>query len=151
MNSTAVVFEFHRNNACWASDRNRLDTTGDANKLIRNEYGVTAGGPFMMPKVYDGRNKSFWFFNYEGYKQRQERLTVSAVPTDAMWGGDFSNFVDENGNLTRIYDPLTTDANGMRQPFPNNRIPANRINNTLKVLQTADRKADKQHQSFRGQ
>ncbi len=49
-----------------------VDTTGDANKLIRNEYGVTAGGPFMVPKLYDGRNKSFWFFNYEGFKQRQE-------------------------------------------------------------------------------
>ena len=53
-----------------------------------------------------------------------------------MWGGDFSNFIDDNGNLTRIYDPLTTDANGIRQPFPGNRIPANRISNTLKVLQT---------------
>jgi carboxypeptidase family protein/TonB-dependent receptor-like protein len=128
------VFEYHRNNDAGLRTRNRLDTTGGANKLIRNEYGVTAGGPFMVPG-YDGRNKSFWFFNYEGFKQRQERLTVSAVPTDAMWGGDFSNFIDDNGNLTRLYDPLTTDSNGLRQPFPNNRIPANRLSNTLKVLQ----------------
>lgn len=128
------VFEYHRNNGAGLRTRNRLDTTGGANKLIRNEYGVTAGGPFMVPG-YDGRNKSFWFFNYEGFKQRQERLTVSAVPTDAMWGGDLSNLIDDNGNLFRIYDPLTTDANGRRQPFPNNIIPANRINNTLKVLQ----------------
>jgi hypothetical protein len=129
------IFEFHRNNGAGLRTRNRADTTGDANKLIRNEYGVTAGGPFIVPKLYDGRNKTFWFFNYEGFKQREESLTVSAVPTDAMWAGDLSNFVDDNGNLTQIYDPLTTDANGIRQPFQNNRIPADRINNTLKVLQ----------------
>ncbi|MEW5976842.1 MAG: TonB-dependent receptor [Acidobacteriota bacterium] len=129
------VFEIHRNNGAGLRTRNRLDTTGDANKLIRNEYGVTAGGPFMIPGAYDGRNKSFWFFSYEGFKQRQERLTVSSVPTDAMWGGDLSNLIDENGVQTVIYDPLTTDANGLRQPFPNNRIPADRINNVAKVLQ----------------
>lgn len=44
-----------------------------------------------------------------------------------MWAGDLSNRVDENGIKTIIYDPLTTDANGVRQPFPNNQIPANRI------------------------
>lgn len=129
------LFEIHRNNGAGLRTRNRLDTTGDANKLIRNEYGVTAGGPFYVPKVYDGRNKSFWFFSYEGFKQRQEDLTVSAVPTDAMWNGDLSNLVDSSGNPTILYDPLTTDANGLRQPFPGNRIPASRINNIAKVLQ----------------
>ena len=55
-----------------------------------------------MPKLYDGRNKSFWFFNYEGFKQRKESLRVSAVPTDAMWAGDLSNLVDDNGNLPNL-------------------------------------------------
>ena len=128
------LFEVHRNNAGGLRTRNRIDSTGDANKLIRNEYGVTAGGPLYIPK-YDGRNKSFWFVSYEGFKQREERLTVSSVPTDAMWGGDLSNLVDENGVLTVLYDPLTTNAQGLRTPFPNNRIPANRLNNVFKVLQ----------------
>ncbi len=76
---------------------------------------------------------------------------MSAVPTDAMWGGDLSNLVDDNGNLTRIYDPLTTDANGIRQPFPGQPHSRQQNQQYAEGASTADRKADKQYQSVCGQ
>ena len=136
------MFEIHRNNGAGLRTRNRLDTTGDANKLIRNEYGVTAGGPFIIPKLYDGRNKSFWFFSYEGFKQREERLTVSAVPTDAMWAGDLSNLVDANGVRTIHLRSLDNRCARFAAALPNNRIPPERINNILKVLAEPDGETD---------
>ena len=83
------------------------------------------GGPVVLPKLYDGRNKTFFFFVYSGFRFRQgaPNSVQSLIPLDYRQG-DFSRF----GNL--IYDPATTQStpNGIvRQPFPNNRIPADRI------------------------
>ena len=131
------VFETLRNNGWGLRTRARND--GDtAAKLQRNEFGVSAGGPVFIPKVYDGRNKTFWFAAYEGLRQRQASLARFEynVPTAAMWNGDFSGLVDPDGNQTKIYDPLTTDANGVRQQFPNNIIPSNRISNFYKTVQS---------------
>jgi len=128
------IFETHRNNGASLRARRR-EETGDAAKLIRNEFGASAGGPLWLGGLYDGRDKTFWFFSYEGLRQRQEVLSVDVVPSDAMWAGDFSNLVDASGKLTVIYDPLTTDANGQRLPFPNNIIPQDRISPYAKVLQ----------------
>ncbi len=129
------IFETFRNNADGLRARQRQDGDTSA-KLIRNEYGVSAGGPIYLGSLYDGRNKSFWFAAFEGRKQRESHFTEDVVPTPAMWGGDFSNLIDNNGNRTHIYDPLTTDANGVRQQFPNDIIPANRINPFFKTMQS---------------
>lgn len=129
------IFETHRNNGANLRARRREETTGDAAKLIRNEFGVSAGGPVWLGDFYDGRDSTFWFFSYEGLRQRQDEINISAVPTDAMWNGDLSNLVDQNGNLTTIYDPLTTDENGIRQPFPGNVIPENRIHPFARAMQ----------------
>jgi hypothetical protein len=79
-------------------------------KLIRNEYGGTVGGPLWIPKLYDGKNRTFWFFNYEGLKMRQGAIGNYRVPTQAMRNGDFSGLVDSTGTFQTIYDPLTTDS-----------------------------------------
>ena len=134
-----TVFETLRNNAWGLRTRARQD--GDtAAKLIRNEFGASAGGPIYIPKVYDGRNKTFWFAAYEGLRQRESKYTQDYgdynVPTAAMWGGDFSGLVDPAGNRTHIYDPLTTDANGVRQQFPNDIIPQNRLSPIFKTVQS---------------
>jgi hypothetical protein len=137
-----VLFETHRNNAGGLVSRRREQTTDNFPKLIRNEFGASAGGPIYLPKPifgplgYDGKNKLFWFSSYEGLRQRQSRAPdYVTTPTAAMWNGDLSNTVDQNGNRYVIYDPLTTDANGNRTPFPNNIIPANRISQLAKTLQ----------------
>jgi hypothetical protein len=137
------LFETHRNNAGGLVARRREDTGGNIPQLIRNEFGFSAGGPLFFPRfgeggkaLMDGRNKVFWFATYEGLRQRQRQFTLyTTTPTDAMWNGDLSNMVDENGNQWTIYDPLTTDAAGNRLPFPGNIIPANRISALGRTLQ----------------
>ena len=57
----------------------------------KNDYGVNLGGPVWIPKVYNGRNKTFFFFNWEQYQQQQGASITSTVPTDAERGGDFSS------------------------------------------------------------
>ena len=119
------IFETFRNNGAGLRARARNDGDKPA-RLLRNEFGATAGGPVVIPKLYHGKDKTFWFFSYEGQRRRQGLTYASVVPTEAMWNGDFSNIVDAQGHKYTIYDPATTDANGVRQPFPNNVIPADR-------------------------
>src|SRR5207249_7547449 len=85
------------------------------------------GGPVFIPKLYDGRNKTFWLFSYEGQKERQANYAETQAPTDAIWSGDFSGAIDTNGTPITIYNPFTTTPTGQRQPFPGNKIPANLI------------------------
>ena len=112
------LFETNRNNG-YGVARARDNFTNTAAKLNRNEFGGTVGGPLYIPKVYDGRNKTFWFFNYEGFKQRSGSYGNYRVPTQAMRNGDFSGLVDSAGTLQTVYDPLTTGTgpNYLRQPF----------------------------------
>jgi hypothetical protein len=79
------------------------------------------GGPVF-------RNKTFFFFAAEVYRDGQSQNDGLHVPTAAMRNGDFSALRNAQGQQIVIYDPLTTDASGNRQPFPGNIIPQNRIN-----------------------
>ena len=129
-------FETFRSNADGLRARQRQDSNTSA-KYIRNEYGGFLGGPVWIPKLYNGKNKTFWFFDYEGLKLRQNKFATTGVPTAAMWNGDLSNITDTSSNKYTIYDPGTTSGpNGARTPFPNNVIPANRISQTAKVFQS---------------
>ena len=92
----------------------------------QNSYGIDAGGPLMVPKIYNGKNKSFWFFTFEGDRKRQGLLSgYRTLPTPAFKQGDFSAVPQ------LIYDPHSTVqlANGTysRTPFPGNVIPASAI------------------------
>lgn len=130
-----ALFETHRNNAGGLRARRREEGDTPA-KLIRNEFGFSAGGPVFIPKIHDGRNKTFWFASYEGLRQREQRNYNDVVPTDAMWNGDFSNIVDNAGVRTHIYDPLTTAADGTRLPFSGDIIPENRLSPIFKTMST---------------
>jgi hypothetical protein len=90
-----------------------------------NMFAVTNGGPVYIPKLYDGRNKTFYFFSYGGARYRVGARTRVALPTPAFRQGDFSSI----SGLVNLVDPLTG------QPFPNNRIPANRISPVSKAIQ----------------
>ena len=90
-------------------------------KLERNQFGGTLGGPFMIPGLYDGRNKTFFFASYEGHRRQQGVVDVSNVPSAAQRAGDFTG-------LAAVFDPLTTTTGTVtRTQFPDNKIPANRI------------------------
>lgn len=101
-----------------------------------NRWGVSGTGPLMIPKLYDGRNKTFWTYVYEGIHSADPRGTIiTAVPYAQQLAGDFSSML-ALGPQYQIYDPATIApaANGRfsRQPFPNNIIPASRIDPTAR-------------------
>ena len=96
-----------------------------------NQFGFTIGGPILIPKVYNGREKTFFFFGYEG-RRRSESITAFTRWPEPEWlSGNFSSLVNPNGTPQIIYDPATTRPNGqggfIRDPFPGNIIPANRF------------------------
>ena len=81
-----------------------------------------------IPKVYHGKDKTFFFFSYEGFRNRNGAIGyTTTIPTPEMYNGDFSNWVGSNGRQIPIFDPTTqaTAANGTvtRQPFAGNKIP----------------------------
>ncbi|HYI93763.1 MAG TPA: carboxypeptidase regulatory-like domain-containing protein [Bryobacteraceae bacterium] len=101
-----------------------------------NQFGFTLGGPIQIPKVYDGRNRTFFFFNYEGFQRRQEATQNITIPNAAWRTGNLQYNLDGVTPLPPIYDPYTeqqtgTDAQGRpiytRQRFPNNQIPTSRM------------------------
>ncbi len=112
----------------------------------QNDFGFTVGGPIWIPKIHDGRNKSFFFFSYEGFRNRNGANSVSnTVPTPEMYTGDFSKWVTSAGVQIPIFDPTTqvTNADGTvtRQPFPGNQIPQSKFSpaavKALAVFQTS--------------
>ncbi|MFB3826927.1 MAG: carboxypeptidase regulatory-like domain-containing protein [Bryobacteraceae bacterium] len=127
------LYEFFRNNALNANSyTNTLNGLG-RDVLRRNEFGGALGGPVWLPRLYNGRNRSFFFANLEGIPQRVPNSTVATVPTAAERGGDFSQTVGANGRQILIYDPLTTAPDParagtyVRAAFPGNRVPQSRI------------------------
>ena len=116
------LFETFRNNAAGLRARRR-DDGNTASPYKRNEFGASAGGPVRLPKLYNGQDKTFWFFSYEGMRLRQNKNVSDVVPTEAMWNGDFSGLIDANNNVVHIYDPWSTTAAGTRTPFAGDKIP----------------------------
>jgi hypothetical protein len=107
------VFEFLRNSAFDA--RNFFSNTNSTPPFRMNQFGGTLGGPIR-------RNRTFFFFAYEGERRRQSLNYNASVPLSAFKLGDFSS------HPNRIYDPMTTGAGSSpsRDPFPNNTIPVSR-------------------------
>ena len=86
--------------------------------MHRNEYGGNIGGPVYLPKLYNGKNRTFFFFGYEGYRTDAPASFNGSVPTAAMRAGDFSGLVDSQGRQTVLYNPWTTNTQTWaRQPF----------------------------------
>jgi hypothetical protein len=98
------------------------------------DWAGSLGGPIFIPKVYDGRNKSFFFITTEAYRQHDGSTTLLSVPTALERAGDFSHSLSKSGAPQVIYDPLTTAADGTRQPFAGNVIPANRLSSIGSAL-----------------
>jgi hypothetical protein len=120
----------------------------------QNQYGINGGGPIYVPKIFNGKNKVFWYFAWEGMRDSDPATSpvetsnpenFTSVPTAAERQGDFSQLLKVNQinpadrNNYTIYDPVTAVLSGTlvsRTPFPNNVIPQNRLNPiALKYLQ----------------
>jgi hypothetical protein len=98
------AWEFLRNNKL--DGRNYFDAVGPVPPYKQNQFGATFGGPVLIPHVYDGRNRTFFFVDYEGFRVRQAQTQTAFVPPTAWRTGDFSSLLD-------LVDPPTgTDCNG---------------------------------------
>src|SRR5215471_7728757 len=104
----------------------------------QNDFGVTVGGPVYLPKIYNGRNKTFFFFSYEGFRNRVGASpTPYSVPPPEFFTGDLHNWVNSAGKMIQIYDPSTTTlVNGtyQRMPFPDNQIPQSQFDPVAKAI-----------------
>jgi hypothetical protein len=110
------AFETARNSAIGVA-RRRQDTWPKAPFLNRHEFGASVGGPVYIPKLYNGKDRTFWFTAYEGSRQAQSPTAQYRVPTMAMRQGDFSELKDAQGRLSTLYDPWSTTDTWSRQPF----------------------------------
>jgi len=91
-------------------------------------YTAAVGGPVFIPKIYNGRNKTFWMFGYQGHNRSRPVAGFDSVPTSAQRRGDFGALLSL-GSQYQIYDPMTTVQQGSRyarQPLPGNIIPPSR-------------------------
>ncbi|MCU1328223.1 MAG: hypothetical protein JWN34_3593, partial [Bryobacterales bacterium] len=106
----------------------------------QNDYGFTASGPVIIPRLYNGRDKTFFFVSYEGFRNRVgANDTILSVPTPEMYTGDFSKWVDQSNKLIPIYNPNTTRANpagsgSIRDAYPGNIIPASQFSATAVAI-----------------
>lgn len=106
---------------------NNRSGTPVTDQPFRNYMG-SFGGAIWIPKVYNGKNRTFFWATFEGYRDTQAVSGVTAIPTMAERTGDFSKSLTSSGALRMVYDPLTTATDGTRTPFAGNVIPLSRIN-----------------------
>ncbi|HUS08219.1 MAG TPA: carboxypeptidase-like regulatory domain-containing protein, partial [Bryobacteraceae bacterium] len=128
--------EFLRNSVLDANGFNSNRAGQAKPSFKRNQFGFTVGGPVWVPKLYRGRNRTFFFAAYEGLRERSLASFTGTVPTALERTGDFSRSLDAGGKLNQIYDPRTTrlDPNRpagttryLRDPFSGNVIPPGQI------------------------
>lgn len=137
------VFEFWQNRELNANDFFLNRTGRPKPPLNQHNFGTAIGGPVWIPKLYNGKNRTFWFFNYEAFRQRQSNSATGNYPSQAQLAGNLADDSAGTGIFPRssplcqanptarkcvdIIDP----TNGL--PFPGNIIPANRIDATSKI------------------
>ncbi|HEY3443927.1 MAG TPA: TonB-dependent receptor [Paludibaculum sp.] len=140
------AFEFVRNTVFdaneWFSNANNIKR-----KVYKqNDFGASVGGPVWIPKIYNGKDKTFFFFSYEAFRNRVGASTnFATVPTEEMYKGDFSKLVNAAGATIPIYDPFSLHKNAagvdVRDPFAGNQIATSRFDplsvKALGVFQTS--------------
>jgi hypothetical protein len=139
------LYETIRNNA-WGVAKHRQDVNPNGTpfqlpKLIRNEFGGSIGGPVVLPKIYNGHNRTFFFVSRDEIIFRQGLTKDYSVPTVAQRGGIFTGLETSTGLPIALYDPLTGSVQTInnrpitvRQPFPNNVLPLNRESPLAKYI-----------------
>ncbi len=128
------AYEFLRND--------KLDARGffaTTRPIVRqHNFGGTVGGPIWIPKLYNGRNRTFFFLSYEGFRSKTgSGPQFMTIPLNEMYEGDFRGWTDASGAMIPIFDPGSTrrDAAGnvVRNMFPDNQIPTSRFSEVAKT------------------
>ncbi len=124
------LYEFVRNSAFDANDWFNKRAGRAIPEFRMNQFGGTFGGPLIIPRLYNGHNRSFFFFSYQGTRRVKGNTTILTVPTDAQKSGDFSAT-----GLKTIYNPYSTDpTTKVRTAFSGNVIPAGMIDPVAKAM-----------------
>lgn len=136
------VYENFRNDILDTVPHQVRQNGEDVSPLRRNQFGFNVAGPVLIPHLIDNPQNTFFMFSYEGVRERITRASLHTIPTMAQRSGDFSQTVDEAGNLLPIYDPdlttpnpaydpsqavSTTNLEYLRPTFPGNIIPPYRL------------------------
>ena len=136
------VYENLRNDILDAIPHEVKQNGQDQSPLRRNQFGFSVSGPVLIPHLMTNAKTTFFTLSYEGVRERISRASLHTVPTVLERRGDFSETVDQAGNLLPIYDPAATTLNPaydsslpvsvnnlqyLRLPFQGNRIPAERL------------------------
>ena len=124
------AFEFLRNSDLDANNFFSNALGVGLSSFKRSQFGGAISGPVYLPKLYNGRNKTFFLFGYEGLRQRSASNLTATVPTALQRAGNFTQTRAANGSMITIYDPATTTPSGsafVRQAFPGNVIPTSRF------------------------
>src|SRR5205085_7422951 len=129
------IFETGRNSGFGVA-RQRQDTFTKAPHLVRNEFGASLGGPVYLPKIYNGKNRTFFFASWEELRQRQATTTTSAVWTAAMRQGDFGGLIDSQNRRVTLYDPWSVGPGPAytKTPYINNQLPMARLSPIAKYM-----------------
>lgn len=144
------LFEFHQENALDANNFFSNMNGGSVGHYVHNEFGGTVGGPVYIPKLYDGRNKTFFFVQHDHLKvPGSPNQLYNTLPTAMEKQGNFSQSFNNDGTPVTVYDPATVcgedgnpacavDSNGnpiyVRQAFPGDIVPTNRWSSVAKAL-----------------
>ena len=120
-----TLYEFLRNNAFDA--RNFFSLANP--KLIQNQFGATVTGPVVLPKLYNGKDKTFFLFSWESQRQLGGSTTRGSVPAAGLLSGNFSKATDAFGKPETINDPLAKNT-----PFPGNIIPSARLDPVARAI-----------------
>lgn len=129
-----TLFEFLRNNKLEANSWNNRRNNTALPPLQRNEFGGSVGGPVVLPKLYNGRNKTFFFFSTQSVRSRSGSSSNATVPLDSWRAGNFSDLRNGSGQPITLYDPYNVGPDGNRVPFAGNIIPLDRQNAVARNL-----------------
>ena len=132
-----ALFEFVRND--MFDTHSFFDSSGSPKKPLHvNQFGLQAGGPVYLPKLYDGRNKTFFTASYEGLRQIKSPSQLGITLTQAMRGGDFSSLCTRGFGPSglcndpppspQIHNPTT------QSPYPGNIIPSDQLSSVAQAL-----------------
>ncbi|MBI3681906.1 MAG: hypothetical protein HY235_16110, partial [Acidobacteria bacterium] len=128
------IYDYLRNDNLDANNFFNNAAGREKADLRWNQFGATLGGPVMLPRLYNGRNRTFFFLSYEGMRYARGVSDLRRVPTPLELGGDFSRTVDAQNLLIPIYDPYSSRSDParpgrfLRDPYPANRIPSSGLN-----------------------
>jgi hypothetical protein len=145
------VFENLRNDILDALPHEARQRGAEKSTLRRNQFGFNVAGPVFIPRIFEGKQSTFFSLSYEGVRENVARSYLQTIPTLPERTGDWSSTVDAAGSTLPVYDPLTTRANSnfdpaqavsvdnleyIRDAFPGNQIPTSRLDPVAKKALT---------------